>query len=205
MILTPPVNGVTSVDVAVGGLSSGADIEGDLSVLSRVLDRVQEPPHGGAIKDYETWAKEVDGVTRAWARKTGDVVDVEATFVMDEKQDTIVPTLDEVQDVIDYFEDKRPAGSSASVFAPALAAVDFEIALSPNTQAVQSAVMAELEEFFRREGSAGGVTLFLSRMSEVISLGAGENNHQLIAPAANQTFTFGNLPVLGNITWSTAS
>ncbi|MFC7611718.1 baseplate J/gp47 family protein [Teichococcus aestuarii] len=36
-----------------------------------MLDRFRAPPQGGAVADYETWARAVPGVTRAWIAPNG--------------------------------------------------------------------------------------------------------------------------------------
>lgn len=201
--LTATIVGVETIVVDTDGLSGGTDIETDVSLLDRIKDRVQTPARGGALLDYEEWAREVAGVTRAWAKESDDgIVTVHVTFVMDNKVDTPIPTAGEVEAVDDYIAGVRPVGARPDVAAPASSDVDFEIELSPNTVAVQNAIKAELEDFFLREGSAGGTTLYLSRISEAISAGAGETYHNLVSPSANQSFEFGTLPVLGDITWS---
>lgn len=51
-----PVAGVdTDATVASGGLDGGADTESDESLRQRLLNRLQEPPHGGADYDYTAW------------------------------------------------------------------------------------------------------------------------------------------------------
>lgn len=205
LTLSSPIVGITSITVDADGIAGGAEIENDTSLLDRVEFRVQNPPQGGAVHDYVSWMREVPGVTRAWAKESEDgVKTVLCTFVMDNKTDTIIPTVGEVQTVIDYIAGKRPAGAHPDVAAPVIEEVDLEIALNPNSVAVQNAVLAELEDFFKREATAKGVTLHLSRLSEAISIGAGESYHGLVSPVASQTFDFGTLPVLGEITWSAA-
>ena len=203
LTLSTTIIGITSIVTASDGLSGGTDIETDASVLNRINTRVQTPPRGGALHDYIAWAKEVSGVTRAWAKESDDgVMTVLVTFVMDNKSDTPIPTAGEVTAVEDYIAGVRPVGARPDISAPSEVAVDLEIELNPNTSAVQQAITKELQDFFLREASAGGTTLHLSRLSEVISVAAGESYHRLISPATSQTFDFGELPTLGTITWS---
>tara|TARA_A200000113_G_scaffold108013_1_gene96921 strand:+ start:3030 stop:4100 length:1071 start_codon:yes stop_codon:yes gene_type:complete len=203
---TDVIPGITSITVAADGLSGGAEIEADPDLKGRVVERVQSPPRGGSLRDYEFWAKEVAGVTRSWAKESDDgYVTVHVTFSMDNKPDTPQPTADEVQAVKDHIESVRPVGSRPSVVAPVLSPIDFEIALNPNNLTTQNAALAEIEDYFKREASAGGVTLRLSRLSAAISVSLGENFHQLITPNQDLAFEFGTLPVLGNITWSAAA
>lgn len=202
--LSAPILGVETITVSVDGLGGGADVESDEYLYGRIAERVQNPPQAGASHDYERWAKEVSGVTRAWEKsKAYGLGTVGVTFVMDGKED-IIPTAPEVALVQAHIDNERPLTADVTVFAPVAQAVDFEIELSPNNLATQNAVKSELESFFKREATAKGVTLHRSRISEVVSIAVGENNHTLITPAASITFNYGTLPVLGEITWSAA-
>lgn len=202
--LSAPIIGVESITVTASGLGGGANDEKDDALYTRLADRVQNPPQAGADHDYERWAKEVSGVTRAWVKgKQYGLGTVGVTFVLDEKED-IIPTAPDVPLVLEHIDKVRPITADVTVFAPSTQAVDFEIALNPNTVAVQNAVRAELESFFQRDAIPNAVTLKFSRMGEAISIGSGEDNHTLIAPAGNLSFPFGTLPVLGEITWSAA-
>jgi uncharacterized phage protein gp47/JayE len=70
-ILLSFVSPISSVDSTVtvdsDGIFDGSDIESDEDLRTRILIRQSQPPHGGAEQDYENWALEVAGVTRAWA------------------------------------------------------------------------------------------------------------------------------------------
>jgi len=202
LTLSSAIVGVISITVGSDGLGGGANVESDEYLYGRIEDRVQNPPQGGAERDYETWAKKVSGVTRAWASgKQYGLGTVGVTFVMDERDD-IIPTASEVEIVQEYIDQQRPVTADVTVFAPETEAVNFEIALSPNTAAVRTVVQTELEDLFQREAKASGVTLYLSRISEAISIGAGESHHIIISPNESLSFDFGTLPVLGDITWS---
>lgn len=204
LTLSAPIIGVETITVSDDGIGGGADIESDDYLYGRIAERVQSPPQGGADHDYVRWAKEVSGVTRAWTSPNHyGLGTVGVVFVMDNKED-IIPTVPEIALVQNHIDTVYPLTADVTVFAPITETVDFEIALNPNTVAVQQAVQAELQGFFKRESSAKGVTLYLSRISEAISIGAGENYHALITPVANLSFAFGTLPVLGDITWSAA-
>src|SRR5262249_34671036 len=50
----------------VVSLAGGTDTENDDDLRIRVLERIRQPPQGGAAHDYVRWAKAVPGVTRAW-------------------------------------------------------------------------------------------------------------------------------------------
>src|SRR5580765_2367041 len=57
------VSGVAAVAVDVSG---GVDDESDDDLRIRVLERIRQPPQGGALHDYVRWAKAFPGCTRAW-------------------------------------------------------------------------------------------------------------------------------------------
>ena len=200
--LASPIAGAQSTaTVNAPGLSAGTDEETDDRLRARVLERIQQPPHGGAAHDYVTWAKEVAGVTRAWVypEQLG-LGTVQVIFVMDDKEGTIIPDSTEVEAVQDYIDAASPVTADVTVTAPVADAIDFTINISPNTSIVQQAIQAELEDFFKREAEPGG-TLYLSRIREAISTAAGEFAHVLVTPSANIVSSFGDLPVLGNITF----
>lgn len=200
--LISPVAGVQSDAAVIGdGLTLGTNTESDPSLLSRLLSRIQNPPHGGAAHDYDAWAKEVAGVSRVWTYpKQYGLGTVALTFVMDDKVGTIIPSPSEVAAVQTHLEIERPTTADVTVFAPTPVDVDFEIHLTPNSLAVRNAIQAEIKDLFRREAKPGG-TLYISRIREAISVATGEFDHVLLTPNANVVMTFGQMPVVGNFTW----
>lgn len=202
-----PVPGVQSkTTVAAGGLTGGTDIEDVEDWRARFRDRVQNPPQGGSLADYKKWAREVPGVTRVWVFDNWlGIGTVGVFFVRDDDAD-FIPDAAEVQTVLDYIDERRPAGMKGRyVLAPVAVAVDMTIKLEPNTQAVQDAVTAEIADLFRREAQVedgtGSGTLKLSRLDEAISLADGETDHELVAPAANPAFSAGEIGKPGTITF----
>jgi uncharacterized phage protein gp47/JayE len=156
---------------------------------------------GGAKSDYEAWALQVAGVTRAWVypleNGPGSVV---VRFVRDNDAD-LIPDAAEVSAVQHYIDDLRPVTANVSVQAPTAAPLNLTIQLTPNTAAVRAAVTAELADVVRREAMPGG-TLLLSHLREAISVAAGEINNVLATPTADVTHAPGQMPVLGTITWA---
>lgn len=198
--LISPVAGITS-QTTVTLISGGVDVETDAELRIRIIARIQQPPQGGAAYDYEAWALEVPGVTRAWTYPMQyGLGTVGVTFVMDNKVGTIIPSGDEVDDVQEHIDTVRPVTADVTVFAPTAVPVNFTINISPNTLAVKTAIQAEIADFFRREAFPG-CELFLSRLNEAISTAAGEFDHVLVAPAANVENDFGEIPTIGTYTW----
>lgn len=200
--LTTPIAGVTSAaTVASGGLAGGSDTESDDDLRVRLLARIKEAPHGGASGDYVNWALEVAGVTRAWVypQELG-IGTVTVRFVRDDDV-SIIPDAGEVTAVQTYIDALRPVTAQLTVVAPIAVALDFTIAVTPNTTAVKAAVEAELTDLLRREAEPGG-TILLSHIREAISIAAGETNYTMTAPAADVTHTTGQMATMGTITWA---
>jgi len=200
--LVSPISGVASVaEVGADGIVGGEDPEEDEALRGRVLARMRAAPAGGAVHDYEAWALSVPGVTRVWVRPgwTG-VGSVGVLFVRDDDED-IIPTEDHVTEVEEAIEELRPVTADVVVLAPAALELDLTIDLSPDSAVVRAAVEASLRAFIKREAEPGG-TLRRSRISEAISVAAGESHHTLTLPAADVVAGAGELVVLGDITWS---
>lgn len=202
--LSSPIAGIQSAAIVqTGGLSNGNDVEDDEALRARVINRRRNPPQGGNDNDYVTWAEEVSGVTRVWVypRQLG-IGTVLVLFVMDDKTDTIIPTADEIAAVQSHIDapSVKPVTADVTVAAPTAVPVDIEIHLNPNTTAVQAAVTAEVKDFFKREAVPGG-TLYLSRLNEAISTAEGEFDHAVIGVPANIVSSFGQMSVVGNITF----
>lgn len=199
--LQQPVAGVQSAAVvAAGGIQGGADTEDDDSLRARLLQRIREPPHGGARHDYIEWALQVPGVTRAWVypREMGAGT-VTVRFVRDDDDD-IIPGTAEVAAVYDYIEARRPVTAELFVVPPIADPLDLTIQLDPDSTAVRAAVQAEVTDLIRREAEPGG-TILISRIREAVSTAAGESDNVVTSPTANVTHTTGRIAVPGTITF----
>ena len=199
--IVSPIAGITNtLVVATGGLTGGADPETDESLRSRVIARMQAPPHGGASFDYVAWAKEVVGVTRAWVypQELGPGT-VTVRFVRDGDA-SIIPDGAEVTAVQDYIDAVRPVTANVTVVAPVSVPLNFTIDITPDTGAVRAAIEQELRDLLSREAEPGG-TILISHIREAISVAAGETDHSLTVPNANVTHTTGQIATFGAITW----
>jgi uncharacterized phage protein gp47/JayE len=207
LTLLQPVSGVQTT-CTCGDLTGGADIETISAWRARVVAAVRKPPAAGTKEDYERWALEVSGVTRAWAYPLemglGSTV---IRFVRDDDV-SIIPDAGEIADVQDYIDTLRPVGpgiSGIQVVAPVAEAVAFTIHISPDNADVRAAVTAELDDLFLRAAVPGTTdypnTIYLSQIREAVSLAAGETDSAVTVPAADVTKTGGKLATRGTITW----
>lgn len=197
-----PTAGVASAaQVAAPGLTGGADAEEEEDLRGRVLERLRQPPHGGAKADYERWAREVPGVTRAWCYPLlNGLGTVGVTFVMDGRPD-IIPEPADVTAVAAWIAPRRPTGADVDVFAPTPVPLDLTIALTPDTPEGRLAVEAELADLLARDAEPEG-TILISRIREAVSIAAGESDNVVSVPSADVPHDAGELAVLGTITWA---
>jgi uncharacterized phage protein gp47/JayE len=210
--LVTPIDGVVmAATVAAGGLTNGTDIETLTRLWQRLERRLGQPPQGGADFDYVSWALEVPGVTRAWCYPNYlGLGTVGVTFVMDDQAGTIIPDAPKIAEVAAYIEQHedpvtgviigRPVTADVTVFALTADPMDFTIDLTPDTAAIRTEVTAELADLIAREAEPAG-KIFLTHIREAISTAAGEENHTLTVPNADQTAAAGTIFVMGAITW----
>lgn len=214
LTFTSPIAGVNStVTVGADGITGGADEETDDALRERVLARKRQPPHGGAYFDYEAWALEVSGVTRVWTfPQYQGIGTIGVAFVRDGEA-SIIPNATQRVAVRAYIVEHADPGTGLTIGCPVTAepglfiielqllAVNFEIGLYPNTVAVQNAVTNGLTALILREGGPGE-TIYLSEISEAISLANGEERNRLVSPVANVTAAVNQVHTLGTITFT---
>ena len=201
LTLVQAVAGVSGSAVVVS-MTGGGDAETDEELRARLLTALQAPPMGGSAADYVTWALEVPGVTRAWCYPLYlGLGTVGLSFVCDGQEESPLPDEEMVQRVQDYIDARRPVTADFLAFAPQALKVDVSLKISPNTEAVRSAVKQELADLFVREG-APGVTILLSHINEAVSNSAGEEDHVLVSPVENIVPDGNVMPMLGNVSFA---
>lgn len=200
--LLSPVAGVDAdAFVEAPGLDSGADEESPEALRLRVIADWQKPPRAGGAGDYERWALEVSGVTRAWeypaALGPGTVV---VLFARDNDLSPI-PSESEVAEVQAYIDTVKPLTAEVVVSAPVEIPIDIEVHVTPYTDAVVAAVTAELTELFADRSAPGG-RISLTHLGEAVSRAAGEKDHEIVAPAAAIEIPTDSLATIGTLTIS---
>lgn len=201
LTLVQPVEGVTNAFTVIApGLSGGIAKESIESLRARVIRSYRVIPHGGSADDYETWALEFPGVTRAWCRGNYLGAGTVGLFVMRDNDVVPVPNPAQLQEIKDYIEPLRPVTAELYVLAPTVKLVHYSIHPVPDTSAVRAAITSSLNDLHEREAGLGD-TLLISHIREAISGAAGETDHSLAVPAANVTAATNELLTFGGITW----
>jgi uncharacterized phage protein gp47/JayE len=219
--LTPvtAIAGVSAtVTVATAGLTGGTDVESDTDGQIRLQQRMSSQPMGGSIWDYQTWAKQVAGVTRVWVfplNRGAGTVDV--AFMMDARADRF-PLSADITAVQSYINTLRPVTANVQAFALTPYDVNLRILnLVPQAGTTlvtaQANIAAAAAALFTTTtptatygdgiipGTTGG-TLYLEQISVAIETAAGVGSFDLAAPSADVTVGAGQLAQLGTIAWS---
>lgn len=199
--LVQPVQGIGGTfTVLEPGLTGGVAQESVESLRSRVIRSYRVIPHGGSKDDYETWALECAGVTRAWCVRNYMGPGTVGVFFMRDDDTNPVPDAGELAEVKAYIEERRPVTAEVYVLAPAIIPVLYQIRLNPDTTATRAAVEAQLVDLHNREAGLGE-TLLLSHMREAISGAKGEWDHVLVSPTADLVPASNQLLTYGGCTW----
>lgn len=187
------------------GLGQGADIEDVERYRERLLFRKRNPPMSGADYDYEAWAKEIPGVTRAYVKGSAfGRGTVGIWFMMDDTYTPGIPLPADVAAVQAHIDALKPSTAVAIVQAPQADCVDVTVkGLTPDTQSVREAAAAELHTLFLRETQPGmpdnPFVLNWSLLWQAVGNAAGEKSHTIIAPTSDLTFSAGRLACLRNV------
>lgn len=199
--LVSPVAGVNSSGTA-SAMSGGVDIETDDALRARLLTRIRKPPQGGALYDYEAWALEVPGVTRAWpvALQLGPGTVVVRFVRDDDGTGGIIPDVDEIAAVQAYIDSpyRRPVTAQVTVAAPIAQPVDIEVS-GPASASGRAVVEAALAAVFRYD-SMPGASLLAEWLEEAVEEGGA--GFAIESPLVDVSATSaGHLHTLGSITW----
>ena len=207
-----PIAGITStVSVDSNAITGGLNEESDDDLRDRILARKRQPPHGGAEFDYDPWALEVAGVTRAWAfSEYNGHGTVGLAFVRDKDTDTIIPDDDQRDAVYDYIVSHTSPLTGTTVGAPVgahlymipltLYSLDYEIDVTPNNATIQASIRSNLKDLILQEGGPGE-TITLPEITAAISRASGHINHRINSPSADVAISTNRIPVLGTITF----
>lgn len=201
LVLVSPVAGVQSTGSAATDIDGGLDVETDTQLLNRLLKRIRQPPHGGAAPDYELWALEVPGVTRAWVYPLEMGLGTVTVLFVCDGETNIIPGSAKVAEVQAYINERAPVTAEVFVAAPVPDPLNLAVKISPNTVAVQASVRAEVEDLIVRDSKPGSPIL-ISRLREAVSIAAGEADNQITSPIADVPHSAGHMAVPGTIVFS---
>lgn len=205
LTLVGAIIGVDDEVTFVSGWDTGTDDEKIEPLRDRILARTRNTPQGGSKADYEAWAMEVAGVTRALcvplARGAGTV---DVYFLHESGTGTVgIPTSPQIAEVQAWIDDKRPVTADVEVKAPTEVPVDVEVAdLDPDNPTTQAAIEAALGAMFLEYAlTKAEVTIYPSAFNVAIAGAEDVDGFDLNDPAAAVTASIGEVLVAGSVTF----
>ncbi|QJD91812.1 baseplate J/gp47 family protein [Duganella dendranthematis] len=215
MTLSQSIAGIQSTGAVSAEIKGGADLEGSDSLRSRMLAAYQQAPQGGGLSDYESWAKAVPGVTRAWCVPNGFGVGTVVIFTMFDEVRASGGGFPQGTDGVAAAERRGlPASGDQLVVANVLysvqAVVGLVYAAAPTALAVdltiqglppsvQSAASAAVAATLLTLGRPGGTIPYGALWSAIAT--AANGNAFTVTPTADIVCGFGQLPVVGTISY----
>jgi len=143
-----PIAGMDDDATVASTVRTGEDEEALEDFRTRVIERQQNQPQGGAAPDYVGWAREVSGIVKAFAFRTAD--GIITIYPLVGTGASRIPSAAKIQEVKDYVDvtSRRPLGASVLVAAQTEIAFDYEITgLLPNTAGVKAAIDTAFENY----------------------------------------------------------
>ena len=189
-------------NVIVVEITGGVDVENDDDLRFRVLHRIRNPPMGGALADYVTWALAVPGVTRAWAAPEQGIGTITVRFLMDELRadDDGWPTPTDIETVAIYIDKMRPVTvKDCYVVAPIKQFVDVTIInIVPDETQVAGPIEANLREMLHQLAKPGQ-TIYAAWINYAIMNATGVQSFNLVTDHDVVMQSPGHMAVLGTI------
>ena len=192
-------------NAVVESLDGGTDEETDDELRFRVLQRIRQPPQGGAAHDYVVWALAVPGCTRAWVSPLEmgiGTITVRVLFDDLRADDDGWPQLADLEAVTNYIDTVRPvAVKDFWVLAPVKQRVDVIIKLiDPDTTEIRAAVEASIKDMFFTLAQPGQ-TIFAAWKVQAIMNTANVRSVELLDYHDDMMASPGHMAVLGDIVY----
>lgn len=149
VVLVSPITGIDDTIEVNGEITGGLDDEETEDYRTRILERIQLQPAGGAAHDYIRWAKEVSGVEDAWCFPLYYGAGTVGVVIYPENP-AVIPT------VQTYIDARRPVTAAVTVDDITPVSIDFAISIDPNDTDTADAITEALTDLLRDEGKPGG-------------------------------------------------
>ena len=176
----------------------GGDAEEDEELRERILETFRRLPNGANAAFYQQGALSFDEVAAAAvlprARGQGTVDVVVATLAG-------VPGEELLQQLQDYFQQRREIAVDVQVLAPETVAVDLAVQVKAAEGADWETVQAKVEQTLREwfTGKRLGQNVLRAQLGNLIYGCDGVENYVLTAPAADLELKSSQLPILNSL------
>lgn len=218
MTILQPIAGLDNQATVSATVIEGEDQESIEDYRARISEREKTPPQGGALIDYVIWAKEVAGITRAFAwghREVGAIPEGRVyVYPVNDGEASRIPSVPKLTEVQEYIDDPTRAPMQVVLInVPAMdeKVIDIDVsALDPDTSAIKAAFAENVEEYLlAREPQQFvdqlDVKNVISRSGlEAIYINSGAQSVTLTMSdggiVEDTTLLFNELAILGTIT-----
>lgn len=207
---SPIVNVDNVATVGAVPIGGGTDQETNDQLRTRLLERIQNPVAQFNSAAIVQKAKEVPGVTRVFVFEITPAVGQVTIYFMRDNDSNPIPDAGEVTTVKNKILEIKPVNTAdidVIVNAPTPVIINFNFTtLNPNTPSMQSAVTANLQQFFAEETEVGEDIQedeYRCAIQNTIDTETGDriNSFTLSTPTGNITINTGEIGVLGTVTY----
>lgn len=148
--------GLDDTVIAAEEIRGGGPEESDEAARQRLLAVIRTPGLGGSLSDYKAWALEIPGVFRVKPFGPEDYLGPGTVGVALAGPTEGEPEVtEEVREAVETnINTKKPITAVVTVASVTEVVIDYEIAITPYTQAVRDACEAELRRMFYEESEA---------------------------------------------------
>lgn len=211
-----PFPDIKRARIAAPGLAGGAEAETWQELQQRVLQRIRQPPHGGAGFDYIEWLSakfniRAISVAPDWIGRGS----VGLIVAMTDGNSGRPPSADEKEAMLDYIGRPdspygvRPVTAHVVIVAASAKILPLRVRVRPFNTATKKAIEDAWAAFVLSIGDENdegnetpiGATIERSRLSEALSAADGEYAHDLIEPTGNIILAKTEYPVAGPVTF----
>ena len=152
-----PLPNVKKNTIVVSQVVTGADKESTASYRTRILDRFQKRPQGGALADYEQWAEEAPGTLNAYPL-TSDTPGQVDVYIESSTEPDGIPTQAQLEKALEFITydnngiaNRAPAGALVNTFP--ISRVSFDVVITGITvpgdiTPVHDQILLDLTKYF---------------------------------------------------------
>jgi uncharacterized phage protein gp47/JayE len=177
--LQTSLSGVLNTVTVTSNFTGGADVETEDSLRTRLIELFSNPPQGGCLADYVTWAlAATPAITRAWSAGPpvmgpGSV----SVYFMEDEVEAAYSGVPQGDNGVSTYESRgptatgdqliianalynlRPATAIVYAMAPSAVAIPITLAEVPVNATIRSAISTAYSSFFIMNASPVGVLL----------------------------------------------
>jgi len=213
--LVTPISGVENDATIASTVIEGEDVETLETYRSRIIQRLQQRPQGGATPDYIAWALEVAGIVKAFAFRTNDG---EVTvYPLQSLTTNRIPDAGKLTEVQTYLNDTSRKPLCANVLAVAMTErviTPTVTAVQPDNIAMRTAIEEAWDAYLKRafptqysdEAIQTNIVSLAGLYAEATAIGARSITVSMTingVPGAIQSYTLANSEIvkLGTTIW----